>query len=150
VAPLVVTPAGARSATTNTQLALKPAERPYRELGSIEGVAHGSDVDGHGRHILFVRHRLTGDSVKCILSDSALANIGDSKLLDVYRGLRVTVRGVIYYKSLGQIARVKASEISIARSRSDLPAIDDILDENFTGGLRTEEYLERLRDGRLS
>ena len=31
----------------------------------------------------------------------------------------------------------------------ELPSVDDILDEDFTGGLRTEEYLERLRNGQL-
>ena len=35
------------------------------------------------------------------------------------------------------------------RPHRELPSVDDILDEDFTGGLRTEEYLERLRNGQL-
>lgn len=34
--------------------------------------------------------------------------------------------------------------------KDELPGVDDILDDEFTGGLKTEEYLERLRNGRLS
>jgi hypothetical protein len=35
------------------------------------------------------------------------------------------------------------------RSKEELPGSADIIDENFTGGLRSEDYLDRLRDGAL-
>lgn len=140
----------ARSAAKNTELALKPVDKPYAELGSIEGIARGVDVDGHGRRLLNVRHRLTGDVIKCILHGQALEVIGRHTVGDVFQGLRVHVYGTIRYRSLGHISQVEATEILFARPRADLPSIDDILDETFTGGLKSEDYLERLRDGRLS
>jgi hypothetical protein len=45
---------------------------------------------------------------------------------------------------------VDAEEFIFLRQRSDLPQIDEIIDPDFTGGIRTEEYLEKLRDGTLS
>lgn len=144
---MITTPAIARSAAKNTELALKPVDKPYAELGSIEGIARGVDVDGHGRRLLNVRHRLTGDVIKCILHGQALEVIGRHTVGDVFQGLRVHVHGTIRYRSLGHISQVEATEILFARPRADLPSIDDILDETFTGGLKSEDYLERLRDG---
>jgi len=150
IGQVTVTPTIARSAAKNTELALKPVEKPYSELGSIEGVAHGVDVDGRGRRLLNVRHRLTGENVKCILHGRALDAIGHHTIGDVYKGLRVRVQGTIRYKSLGRITQIEATDVLFAVPRDQLPTLDDILDEGFTGGLRSEDYLERLRDGRLS
>lgn len=146
---LRITPSVARSAEKNVQLALKPVDKPYREFGSVEGVTRGADVDGHGRRLLFIRHRLTGEVVKCVLSGEALAKIGAHTVADIYVGMRVHVRGVIRFNRPGHILQIEATDVVYARPRHELPTVDDILDEGFTGGLRTEEYLERLRDGSL-
>lgn len=148
--PVRITPVIAHSAARNAGLALKPIDKPYKELGSIEGITRGTEVDGYARRLLYVRHRLTGDVIKCILSEAALAAIGGHTIAEAYKGLRIRVRGIIHYRALGHIAQMEVSEIVFARVRADLPTVDDILDEDFTGGMRTEEYLERLRDGRLS
>jgi hypothetical protein len=144
------TAAVARSAAKNAELALKPIDKPYNELGSVEGIARGVDVDGHGRRLLNMRHRLTGENVKCILRGRALEVVERHMVKDVFQGLRVIVYGTIRYRSLGNIFQIEAADIVFATGRDGLPGIDDILDESFTGGLRSEEYLERLRDGRLS
>lgn len=141
-----VTPVAARSAEKNVQLALKPVDKPYKELGSVEGVTRGADVDGHGRRLLYIRHRLSGEIVKCVLSGEALATIGAHTVADIYVGMRVSVRGVIRFNRPGHILQVEATDVVYARPRHELPTVDDILDEGFTGGLRTEDYLERLRD----
>jgi hypothetical protein len=60
------------------------------------------------------------------------------------------VCGIIHYRSIGRISEVHVAEAEFGKPRTELPTIDDILDEDFTGGLRSEEYLDRLRDGRLS
>jgi hypothetical protein len=144
---LVVTPKSAKGTVKTTEPALEPTERAYEELGSIDGIARAVEVDGRGRYVLTVHHRLTGADVKCILTGKALESIGHSTVGDILKGLRVIVRGTIRFKALGQIVQVTATEISIAPSRADLPTIDDILDETFTGGVRSEAYLETLRDG---
>jgi hypothetical protein len=148
--PLVVTAAVAVGAAKNTQLALRPTDKPYRELGSVEGITQGVERDGFGRNILYIKNRLTGDAVKCLLAGKALEKVERLIIADVLRSHRVRVLGTIHYRSLGRIFHMEASDVEFLRSRSELPSVDDILDEAFTGGLRSEEYLERLRDGRLS
>lgn len=58
--------------------------------------------------------------------------------------------GTIHFKALGRISRMDAQTIRFLRSSNELPDVDDIQDENFTGGLSSEEYLERIRNGGLS
>src|SRR4051812_36631861 len=36
------------------------------------------------------------------------------------------------------------------RDRSELPTLEDIEDVNFTGGIRSEEYLEMMRNGEIN
>jgi len=148
--PLVVTPEIAARATSNVNRALSPVDKPYREIGSIDGIIEGAERDRRGRRVLNLRHRLTGDTVKCFLSGNALEEIQDHQIGDVYRGRRLRVFGTIYYRGLGRINEVHVTEAEFVKPKTDIPTIDDVLDDDFTGGLRTEEYLDRLRDGRIS
>jgi hypothetical protein len=45
--------------------------------------------------------------------------------------------------------QVEADAVQFLRPREELPRASEIVDENFTGGLKSEEYLERLRNGNL-
>jgi hypothetical protein len=148
--PMDLTPAIARTAVSNTRLVLRPVNQPYREQGSIEGYAHSIERDGWGRPLLHVRQRLTGETVKCLVTGDALAELEAHQIRDVWRGRRVQVYGILHYRSLGQLQQVDAISVRFLRTRGDLPDVADIVDENFTGGLRSEEYLARLRDGNLS
>lgn len=151
VPELVVTPATARAAARHTESILKPpAAKPYRELGSLEGYFQSVERDGWGRPILFVRHRLTGEPVKCLISEEARETVEQHRFADIWSSRRVEVFGTISYKSLGKIAQVEAVAVRFLRPRSELPKLEDIEDENFTGGLRSEDYIARLRDGELT
>ncbi len=129
---------------------LEPPDKPYDEWGSIEGAARGIDRDARGHLILWVYHRLTGDVVKCFVSGEATEELADHKIRDVWRNRRVLVYGKVHYKGLGKLTQVEAIRMRFLRDRSELPDIDDILDENFTGGMRSEDYLAKLRDGDLN
>jgi hypothetical protein len=145
-----ITKASAHGAARNAKLAQTPEDRPYRELGAIEGMFRSVERDGHGHKLLWIKHRLTGDEVKCQLEGDALNLVGDYKIGEVFRGRRVLVTGTIHYKGLGAIRHVDATDVRFFPPATELPNVDTILDENFTGGLTTEEYLARLRDGNLS
>lgn len=147
---LEVRPAIARSAARNAGLALRPAEKPYRELGTVEGYSRKVERDGYGRRVLYVKHRLTGNDVKCILSGEAVRKIEDHFIGDVFKSIRIVVVGTIYYRAIGRIRQVEANDVRFPRSSDELPSVDDITDPTFTDGFRTEEYLGRLRDGDLS
>lgn len=124
--------------------------KPYKEMGSIEGYFQSVGRDGRGRRTLLIKSRLTGDEVKCFVTGDAEKELAHREIEDVWRGRRVSVFGTIHYRGVGRISQVDASKIRFLRSKSELPDIDDIIDPDFTGGLRSEDYLEKLRDGELS
>lgn len=148
--PIVLTPNIARVAAKNTRSVIEPAGRPYKEIGSLEGYFQSVSRDGHGRRVLHMKHRLSGDAVKCLVSGEAESELAHREIDDVWRGRRISVFGTICYRGPGRISQMEASTIRFLRSRSELPDIDDIIDPNFTGGLRSEDYLEKLRDGDVS
>lgn len=143
---LELTPAVARQAAANTRSLLEPPDKPYNELGSVEGAARSIDSDGRGRLILWIHSRLTGEEVKCLVSGEAADELGEHQIREVWRGRRVQVYGTLRFRGLGKLQQVEAIKIRFLRDRSDLPGVDDIYDPNFTGGMRSEDYLARLRD----
>jgi hypothetical protein len=147
---LIVTPGGAHSAANNARAAQKSAERPYKELGTIEGFVASAERDGHGHRLLWIRHRLSGNVIKCQLSGDALTKIAQHEIDEVFQGTRLLVIGTIFYKSVGNVAQVHATDIKFFPPRAQLPTTDDILDEDFTGGMTSEEYLAMMRDGQQS
>jgi len=147
---ILLTPNTARVAGKNTRSVLEPAGRPYKEIGSLEGYFQSVGRDGHGRRILEIKHRLTGDEVKCRVIGDAEKELAHREIDDVSRGRRISVFGTIHYRGPGRISYMEASSIRFLRSKSELPDIDDIIDPDFTGGLRSEDYLEKLRDGDIS
>jgi D-Tyr-tRNAtyr deacylase len=140
----------ARAAVAHAAAVLKPPAKPYKELGSVEGFALGVGRDGWGHKLLFVRHRLTGEEFRCRINGEALTQVQSKQIGDVWRACRVQVFGMIHYKSPGHITQVDAVSVRFLRERSELPSIDDVQDENFTGGMRSEDYLAKVRDGELS
>ncbi len=148
---IVVTRDAARVAARNTGAILKPTSpRPYKEVGSLEGTFQRVESDGWGHPLLFIRHRLTGDSIKCAVFGEAREKVEQHLIAEIWQGRRIEVFGTIHYKNLGVVKHVDALDVKFLRSKDQLPQMDDIEDENFTGGLRSEDYLEKLHDGKLS
>jgi hypothetical protein len=145
-----ITPSEAKLAARNITAVRKPKEKPYREIGSLEGALQRVERDGYGRPLLYVKLRVSGETVKCITGGSAQSEVERHEIADIWKNKRVRVFGTIYYKALGQITQVEADAVQFLRPREELPRANDIIDENFTGGLKSEEYLERLRSGNLS
>ena len=147
---LEITPTVARVAVEHTRKILKPEMRPYQEFGSVEGFAESIERDGWGNPILRIHSRLTGESVKAFVTGDAAAELEKHQIRDVWKGRRVQVVGRLKYRGVGNLNYVEAIAVRFMRDRTELPELDDIQDENFTGGLSSEEYLERLRDGKPS
>ncbi len=147
---LDITPSVARTAAANVRAALTPPDQPYKEIGSVEGTPRTIGRDGFGRLVMWLGERLTGEEVKCILTGEAEAEMGEHQIKEVWQRRRLRVFGTLHYKGRGKLSQVDGAQIKFFRDRPDLPDVEDILDENFTGGLPSEEYLKRLRDGELS
>lgn len=144
-----ITPSAAKAAAANVRAALTPPDKPYKELGSVEGTPRTIGRDGFGRLVMWLKERLTGEEVKCILTGDAEEELGQHQIKEVWESRRLLVFGTLHYKGIGKLSQVDGTRVKFFRD-SDLPDIEDILDENFTGGLSSEEYLKRLRDGELS
>jgi hypothetical protein len=57
---------------------------------------------------------------------------------------------MLYYKRIGRLSYIEAIKMKFLRDRSELPTVEEIIDPDFTDGLRSEDYLARLRDGERS
>ena len=145
-----ITPREAKLVARNITAVRKPKEKPYREIGSLEGTLQRVERDGYGRPLLWVKLRVSGETVKCIARGSAQTEVEHHEIADIWKNKRVRVFGTIYYKTLDQITQVESDTVQFLQPREELPRASDIIDENFTGGLKSEEYLERLRNGNLS
>jgi hypothetical protein len=148
--PIEIKPPEAKLAARNITAVRKPKEKPYREIGSLEGTLQRVERDGYGRPLLWVKLRVSGDTVKCIARGSAQTEVEHHEIADIWKNKRVRVFGTIYYKALGQITQVESDAVQFLQPREELPRASEIVDENFTSGLKSEEYLERLRNGSLS
>jgi len=150
---VALTPSVARTAVRNVETVLASPDKPYQEIGSVEGYFQGVEMDGYGRRVAHVLDRITGERIKCVIArneKAAIDDIASRQIRDVWRYTRVLVHGRIFFNGPGNIDHVDAEGFRFLAMRSDLPQIDDIIDPDFTNGMRSEEYLERLRDGTLS
>ena len=137
----------ARVAAANIVNATRPVDKPYRELGSVEGFLSAVEKDGWGRPILWLRVRVTDEVVKCVLKGRAIAEIRRYEVGDVIEGTeRARVFGTLHYKGIGRLSQIDADDIRIL-PKSGLPSIEDITDTDFTAGARSEEFLEKVRYG---
>lgn len=148
--PIVLTPNTARIAGRHVRSVLEPSGKPYKEIGSLEGYIKHVGIDGWGRRTLWLKHRLTGDEVRCMVVGDAEKTLAHREVEDVWRGDRISAFGTIFYRAPGRLSHMEANTLRFLRRRSELPDVDDIIDPDFTGGIRSEEYLEKLRNGELS
>jgi len=121
---------------------------PYRELGSIEGHIQNVGEDGYGRPYIIIKNRITGKDVRCILSGSALRALEEEPVAKVvWRKRRVTAVGILKYRSVGKLSQADVERLDFADPLERLPQVRDIIDKQFTHGLTSEDYLEKVRNG---
>lgn len=121
---------------------------PYKELGSIEGLIQSVGADHWGHPFIVVRNRITATDVKCFLKGEALRALEQEPVANVvWRQRRVTAIGVLRYRSLGKLSQADIDHLDFVDPTERLPQPSDVIDRNFTGGLSSEDYLERIRNG---
>ncbi len=121
---------------------------PYKELGSVEGLIQSVGADAWGHPFIVVRSRLTNADVKCFLAGEALSALEQEPVANVvWKQRRVTALGVLRYRSLGKISQADITRLEFADPARSLPGPGDVIDRQFTGGLSSEEYLEKVRNG---
>lgn len=141
---IVIDRSAAQEVQRTTEREIGEQAVPYTELGSVEGYVTKPELDGYGRAVLRFKARLGGAEIKAYASGSAFRQIEDLTLSDVWQGVRIRVYGTIHYKGLGQIESINATGIEVFEN-PNLPGYEDIVDDGFTHGLSTEEFLRELR-----
>lgn len=149
IGPVTFKPADAIPAISNIGLVLTSDPiHPYRELGSFEGHIENVGTDGWGRPYIMIKSRLTGADVKCFLQGEALQALEKEPVAEVvWRKRRVIATGVLKFRALGRLSQAEINRLDFADDAEKLPQLADIIDPQFTGGLPSEEFLERLRNG---
>lgn len=131
----------------NVSLILDPIEKPFQAIGSVEGYLQAAGLDGHGRRIVQMKARITGQTVKCVLAPTVRADLGQRQISELFSHRRILASGRIHYKSLTKIGFIDTTSLRFLRPRSELPQLDDIIDPDFTGGLKSEDFLEKVYNG---
>jgi hypothetical protein len=118
-----------------------------KQRGSIEGML-GEVTTHYGRPAIRIRERKTQREIICVITDSLARTFEThASIQDVWMKRRVTVKGDIYYRPSGAIARVEASDVvPMKGAGKELPSLHD---PEFTGGLSAAEYLEKFRAGEI-
>lgn len=121
---------------------------PYKELGSVEGLIQSVGADHWGHPLIVVRNRVSGADVKCFLKGEALRALEQEPVANVvWRQRRVTALGILRYRSLGKVSQADIERLDFVDPTESLPRPADVIDRDFTGGLSSEDYIERVRNG---
>lgn len=126
--------------------ARQAAPRGHHELGSVEGFVTEVGHDTGGQPILRLRSRLDETSVKCLLSEKSLEELGACRVDDIMRGsVRIEVYGLITMNERDQIKQVQVEEIDVFDPEEDLPSAAEMVTPNYTGGLDAVTFLAEIR-----
>lgn len=149
--PFTVTPTIAARALAAIEQAdtepfdLLPAKRNRMEIGSVEGTLIDVGTD-YNQPAIHIKERRSGKTITCRVDQALMDGISQSAdFVDVWEHRRVIVRGKIFYDTSGDVVRVHARSIRRVNPRD--MTFRDIEDKDFTEGLDTVEYVDRLREG---
>lgn len=86
-------------------------DRSHSEFGTVD--AHVARTDTyHGKPALYIKDRLTGRVLPCVLSDELADKEGTThSWSDAWNGKRIRVKGRIYYDKDGSISRISAVDL---------------------------------------
>lgn len=124
------------------QLRSEIEDKSRREFGSLD--AHVAEAKTwRGRPCLYVRERLSGRNIPCILSDKAAQEVGPTHSWeDAWSGKRVRIKGEIFYDQDGLINRVLAHEVKDVNPKPvDLTELRRL---NLTNGQSPVEHLDQF------
>ena len=142
--PVIIVHASAKRALlalerSEIDSALSEEDLTHVEYGAVEGEVIATGLH-HSRPSIFLRERLTGERVVCVLATEIAEKIGpEHSWLEVWTGRRTLVFGAVYYDQEGVIRRINAENIETFVVPD--VAFDDIRDPDFTGGLSPADFL---------
>lgn len=119
-------------------------DQTHTEFGSAEGSVIAA-ATYYNHPAIFLRERLTGDRVTCVLSDDAAEKVGNKQNLNVvWDGQRILVKGALHYGRDGRIIKIDAEDFELIEEQ--YVDINEIRAMNITNGLSPNAYLDKLRE----
>lgn len=101
-----------------TERAAKVDDLTRTEHGSLEGNVI-SLTTHYGKPAFMLRTRLSGEEVKCVLTDNAAEEIGGERnWREVWKADRLLVTGAIWFDQQGKVVRINADYVTPIRPRS--------------------------------
>lgn len=105
---LVFVERSARASLEFIERADAAEDKSHSEFGVIDAYVARTDTY-HGKPAIYIKDRLTGKKVSCVLTDELAAKEGPThSWSDAWTGKRVRIKGQIYYNRHGKISRVSA------------------------------------------
>lgn len=117
-------------------------DRSHSEYGSLD--AHVTEAKTwHGKPAIYLKDRLSGTIIPCILSDKLAEDAGSThSWSDAWTGKRVRVRGQMFYDRVGAVSRISASALEDVNPEPvDFRALRRI---DILGGKTPTEHLDEL------
>jgi hypothetical protein len=104
----------------------------------------------HGKPSFSLVDVLNEQSITCVVKDKDVERrIGPSRSWDeAWKRETVSVEGMIFYDNDGSIKKIEVQDLLIIQKKD--VSLEDIYVEDFTKGFSVSEYLEGIRDGRIS
>lgn len=129
--------------TVKPILTVEDKDCSHAEFGSVDAAL--VEVGTHyNQPAILVRERITQNDIWCIVPQELHTSLSaHTKLSDVWMRRRITVRGKIKYDRNNIISRIEAADIELHDER--LVSLESVMDEDFSHGLTTAEYLNLLR-----
>lgn len=115
-------------------------DRSRSEFGSLDAyVAEAKTY--HGRPAIYVKDRLSGRIVPCVLNDRLAEQVGQThSWQDAWSGKRVRVKGQLFFDKSGQISRVSATNlVDITPRQVELRKLQEL---NILDGKTPVEHLD--------
>lgn len=117
-------------------------DKSRSEFGTIEGNVLEATTY-YGKPALYLRERISGRTVRCVLSEHAAKEAGPShSWQDTWTSRRVRIKGQIFYDKAGAIARISAS--SVKDINPEPPNLLQLQRTNILEGKPPTEYLNSL------
>ncbi|PKP64687.1 MAG: hypothetical protein CVT85_09865 [Alphaproteobacteria bacterium HGW-Alphaproteobacteria-7] len=124
------------------EVAAETEDKSHSEFGMVD--AHVGRADTyHGKPAIYIKDRLSGSLVPCILTDELAAKEGPiHSWTDAWTGKRIRVKGRIYYDRDGKISRVSAVDMEDVSPRD--VSLEELREIDLLGGKTPVEHLDEL------
>ena len=147
-APIRIDTSAAKESLAKLQEAPIHQFRAHSERGAVEGNLV-EIMTYYNAPAILIREHGTAAEVICTINQETVDEINEAiRADDVWHRRRVSVHGMLHYDDKGKIIRVLSDSVALIPTPRDV-TINELRDPDFTAGLDTIDYLERLREGEL-